>query len=221
MFAGGRRDQDGPRPGTRDLVQITDQLQAVSRQAGPHLRTHADVYSALLAFTRGDWETVNAFAMETDRLMRSSPTTAFCVSAAIMLATGALTQARAGRVEEARALVRRMDAITYEKVVPAALRAMGLAFTGDRVEIDATPSNVTNRLPYLTLAAVATRRHEEALALAGQLEADAGGGARFYAALAQAVREEVERDRKGTVPAHALLRELGYSGWSDVLSARA
>ena len=108
-----------------DLAQITDQLQAVSRQAGPHLRTHADVYSALLAFTRGDWEKVNAFAVETDRLMRSSPTTAFCVSAAIMLATGALAQARAGRFEEARALVRRMDAITYEKVVSAALRRWG------------------------------------------------------------------------------------------------
>jgi len=52
---------------------------------------------------------------------------------------------------------------------------MGLALTGDRVEIDATPSNVTNRLPYLTLAAVATRRHDEALALARQLEADAAG----------------------------------------------
>ena len=117
--------------------------------------------------------------------------------------------------------MRQLDALTYEKLVPAALRAMGLSFTGDRVEIDATPRNVTTRLPYLTLAAVATRRHDEALAIAGQLEADSRGGARFYAALAEAVREEVDRDRHGTLPNHALLKALGYFGWSDVLSARA
>jgi hypothetical protein len=80
---------------------------------------------------------------------------------------------------------------------------------------------VTTRLPYLTLAAVATGRHDEALAIAGQLEADSRGGARFYAALAEAAREEVDRDRHGTVPEHALLKALGYLGWSDVLSARA
>ena len=204
-----------------DLASLAERLWAMSRQTGPHLRTHAEVYTSQLAFARGDWETVARLASETDRLIRASPTTAFCVSAGITLANGAVVQARAGRAEEARALVRQLDALTYEKLVPAALRAMGLSFTGDRVEIDATPRNVTTRLPYLTLAAVATRRHDEALAIAGQLEADSRGGARFYAALAEAVREEVDRDRHGTVPKHALLRALGYLGWSDVLSARA
>ena len=204
-----------------DLSALAERLWTMSRRTGPHLRTHAEVYTSQLAFARGDWETVARLASETQGLIRSSPTTAFCVSAGITLANGAVVQARAGRADEARALVRQLETITYEKVVPAALKAMGLAFTGDRVEIDTTPRNVTTRLPYLTLAAVATQRHDEALALAGQLEADAGGGARFYAALAQAVREEVDRDRNGTVPTHALLHELGYSGWSDALSARA
>jgi hypothetical protein len=175
----------------------------------------------MLAFTRGDWDAVARRASETEELIRSNPTTAFCVSAGISLALGAVVQARAGHADEARALVRRLDAITYEKVVPAALKAMGLAFTGDRVEIDATPMNVPSRMAYIAVAAVATKRHDEALALAEQLETGARGGARFHAALAQAVREEVARDGGGPTPTHALLREIGYAGWSELLSARA
>jgi hypothetical protein len=204
-----------------DLASVAERLWAVSRQTGPHLRTHGDVYSSQLAFARGDWDAVAALAADTDRLIRSSPATVFCVSAGIILANGAVVHARAGRADEARALTRQVDTITYERVVPAALTAMGLAFTGDRVTIDATPQNVTTRLPFLAAAAVATRRHDEALAIADALEADARGGARFYAALAQAVREEVARDEGGPFPTHALLKEIGYAGWSDVLSARA
>ena len=175
----------------------------------------------MLAFARGEWDAVARLAAETDELIRSNPTTAFCVSAGVTLANGAVVQARAGRADDARALVRRLDAITYERVVPAALRAMGLAFTGDRVEIDPTPMNVPSRMPYLTLAAVVTRRHDEALALAEQLETGAKGGARFHTALAQAVREEVARDKGDPAPTHALLKEIGYLGWSELLSARA
>jgi class 3 adenylate cyclase len=204
-----------------ELASVAERLLATSRQAGPHLRTHAEVYASHLAFARGEWDEVARLATDADQLIRSSPTTVFCVSAGIMLANGAVVHARAGRAEEARALIRQVDAIAYEKVVPAALKAMGLAFTGDRVAIDVTPQNVTSRLPFLAAAAVATRRHDEALALAEALEADARGGARFYAALAQAVREEVARDRGGAPPTHALLKEIGYAGWSDVFSARA
>lgn len=204
-----------------ELADVTDRLVAIGRQAGPHLRTHADVYSSHLAFARGDWDTVARIAAETDRLIKASPTTVFCVSAGIILGNGAVVRARGGHPDEARAIARVIEGIAYERMVPAALKAMGLAFTGDRVEIDAAPRNVTMRLPFLAVAAVATGRHAEALAIADQLDADARGGARFYAALAQAVREEVARDTGGAAPTHALLKQIGYVGWSDVLSARA
>ena len=204
-----------------DLAAVTDELRAIGRRAGPHLRTHAEVYGSFLAFGRGDWDAVARVASETDQLIRSNPTTAFCVSAGISLALGAAVQARAGRAEEARALVKRFDGISYEKVMPEALRAFGLAFTGDRVRIDTVPNKVHSRLPFLSVAAVATGRNDEALVLAEQLEADSRGGAHFYGALAQAVREEVARDRDGTVPTHALLEQIGYTGWSELLSARA
>jgi hypothetical protein len=204
-----------------DLASAADRLWTASRQAGPHLRTHAEVFASQLAFARADWDAVARLAADTDRLIRSSPTTVFCVSAGIMLANGAVVHARAGRADEARVLIRQVDAISYERVVPAALTAMGLAFTGDRVTIDATPQSVPTRLPFLAVAAVATRRHDEALAIADALEADARGGARFYAALAEAVREEVAHDRTGAVPGHAKLKEIGFAGWSEVLLARA
>ena len=204
-----------------ELTAITERLLAIGRRAGPHLRTHAEVYATFLAFGRGDWGAVARLASDTDLLMRASPTTAFCVSAGITLACGALVQARKGRAEEARALIKRLDGITYERVMPAALRAFGLAFTGDRVEIDAAPNLVHTRLMFLAVAAVATKRHPEALAIADALEADARGGARYFAALAQAVREEVARDEGGPPPTHALLKEIGYVGWSELLSARA
>jgi class 3 adenylate cyclase len=44
--------------------------------------------------------------------------------------------------------------------------------------------------------------------------------ARFWAALAEAIREEVARDRGGPEPKHAGLRAIGYVGWSELLSAR-
>jgi hypothetical protein len=30
----------------------------------------------------------------------------------------------------------------------------------------------------------------------------------------------VERDRNGAIPTHALLKEIGYVGWSELLSQR-
>jgi len=204
-----------------ELAEVTGELVSTTRHTGPHLRTHADVYESHLAFARGDWESVGRLAAETDRLIKSSPTTVFCVSAGILLGNGAVVRARAGHPDEARAIARVIKAITYERMVPASLEAMALAFTGDRVEIDAAPNIVALRLPFLAIATVATRRHDEALAVADQLDANARGGARFYAALAQAVREEVARDRRGTPPTHALLKEIGYTGWSEILSARA
>ena len=35
------------------------------------------------------------------------------------------------------------------------------------------------------------------------------------------LREEVARDQGGPPPTHTLLKEIGYAGWSEVLSARA
>lgn len=62
--------------------------------------------------------------------------------------------------------------------------------------------------------------HDRALSIADELQARSHGGARFFAAMAEALREEVARDAGGPPPVHTQLREIGYVGWSELLSAR-
>jgi hypothetical protein len=91
------------------------------------------------------------------------------------------------------------------------------AFLGDQPREDRVPEPGPNGL----LAFVVLRRHAAALEIATGLDQRARGGAKFYAALAEAAREEVARDRGGPIPTHALLKDIGYVGWSELLSARA
>ena len=211
-FRGGRLEQ---------VSSIAETSRALSRHMGPHLRTHADVWVSHAAVARGDWDVVLRVAEETDALMRSATTTAFCTSAVAILGNGALVQVRAGHVDDARALARRMRAITYDTVSTAAFEAFSLVLTGERFDFAGMRRGQPMGQVQLAAATVIGRDHPTALALAGELEGQSRGGARFYAALAEAVREEVDRDRNGTVPKHALLKGIGYVGWSEILGLRA
>ncbi|HEY7625105.1 MAG TPA: AAA family ATPase [Candidatus Limnocylindria bacterium] len=202
------------------LESIAAELVAMSRRMGPHLRTHADVYAVWAAVDRGDWAKVRELARETRRLVTTSPGTAFCSSAAILLAFGAAMEARAGRGDEARALATPIAAATYDAWVRSDLAAFALIYTGERAAgTNRELSSVA--IPFAAVVAVAAGDHDRALAIASDLERRSHGGARFFAALAEAIREEVARDRTGATPAHANLRALGYVGWSELLEARA
>lgn len=197
------------------LERTAAQLVEMSRRMGPHLRSHADVYASEAAVARGDWATVARLAGENERLIRSSPATAFCSAAATVLAFGAVVHARAGRSDEARALAREIAATTSESQGLRDLTAFALAFTGAAVD----PDVLSGAAGAVTAAAVGA--HDRALGLAAELEAQSRGGAQFHAALAEALREEVARDRGGPGPRHAALRAIGYVGWSELLSSRA
>jgi hypothetical protein len=203
-----------------DLADQRDQAAAIvamSQRMGPHLRTHADNVQSTASVAAGEWDTVARLAAATDELMRSSPGTAFCGAAGMVLARGAVVHAWAGRADEARALARRIDTITSGQERAPLITALALLFTEAGSATPPPPG-----LPqWRAVIAVASRQHGVALEIADQLDVDARGGARFYAALAEAVREEVERDRNGTIPKHALLNEIGYVGWSDLLTQRA
>jgi hypothetical protein len=192
----------------------------MSRRMGPHLRTHADVYAAWAAVDRADWAQVRDLARETRRLVTMSPGTAFCSSAAIVLAFGAATEAREGRGDEARALAAPIASATYDAWVRGDLAAFALIFTGKRAA--GTNEELSSlAIPFAAVVAVATRDHDRALAIAADLERRSRGGARFFAALADGVREEVARDRDGSEPKHEALRALGYEGWHELLAARS
>jgi class 3 adenylate cyclase len=203
------------RGGNRDaLEELARELVAMSRRMGPHLRSHADVFATFAAVARADWPTVVRLAGETDRVIRVSPHTAFCSAAATILAFGAAAHARAGRPEEARALAQ-IGAATSGSQDVRDLVAFARAFTGESVDQEHLYGAAG------AITAVVIRAHERALSIARVLEAQSHGGARFLAALAEAVREEVEKDRGGPSPRHAALRAIGYLGWSELVAARA
>ena len=196
------------------LEKVSQDLVSMSRRMGPHLRSHADLYAAQAAVARADWAEVIRLALETDRVMRSSPATAFCSSAGTVLAYGALAEARGGHPEETRALAQRIRATTSEEQGVRDLIAFALVLLGEPIDADVLAG------PTGAVTALAAGSHERALAIAGDLEAQARGGARFLAALAEAIREEVARDKGGPEPKHAGLRALGYVGWSELVSSR-
>lgn len=200
-----------------DLWRQADAIVAMSRRMGPHLRTHADATQGTAALAAGDWETVIHLATATDRLMQSSPGTPFCTAAGFLLAAGAVAHARAGRADEARALARGIATITAGQDRAPLLTAIALLFNGTAV---AGPPPAGSPV-WGAVIAVASRQHEIALERADRLDAQATGGARFYAAVAEAIREEVARDDDGAAPRHAMLKEIGYVGWSELLGARA
>jgi hypothetical protein len=181
---------------------------------GPHLRSHADLYASQAALARADWAEVIRLALETDRVMRSSPATAFCSSAGTVLAYGALAQARAGHPEETRSLAQRIRATTSEEQGVLDLIAFALVLLGEPIDAGLLAG------PTGAVTALAARSHDRALAIAGDLETQARGGARFWAALSEAIREEVAHDRGGPETKHAALRAIGYVGWSELLSSR-
>jgi class 3 adenylate cyclase len=206
------------------LQRLATELVAMSRRMGPHLRTHADVYAAHLAVAQGDWDTVRAIAIQTDRLMRSSPGTAFCSAAGTILAFGAIAHARSGLADEARALAEQIADTSYTKFdawVLDDLVTFALVLAGQPGRRTSGTGPSPYPLPFAAVAAVVSKDHDGTLAIADDLEKRSHGGARFFAALAEAMREEVARDRGGPVPIHAALREIGYIGWSELLSARA
>jgi hypothetical protein len=146
--------------------------------------------------------------------MRESPRTAFCSSAGVILAYGAVAQGRTGHFDEARALVERIPLNAIDEITRRDLVTFGLAFAGEPAEGEIAST------VWGGVTAVASRAHEQALAIANEFAGFSRTGAHFYGALADAIREEVAHDRGGPTPTHRALRQIGYVGWGEVLSAR-
>jgi len=200
-----------------DLPRLEDyavRIVAMSRRMGPHLRTHADAYAAHTALARGDWPKLLALGEETGRLVRGSPDTAFCSNAGILLAYGAAAHGKTGRGNEARALAQQIPTNTIDDISRRDLIGFALVFAGIPAEGEIPPTY------WGGVTAVVSRSHDRALEIANRLAERSGRGGRFFSAIAAAIREEVAHDRGGPEPTHKELREIGYIGWSELLSAR-
>jgi class 3 adenylate cyclase len=200
-----------------DLPRLADyavRIVAMSRRMGPHLRTHADAYAANAALAGGDWQNLLTLGEDTARLVRESPGTAFCSNAGIVMAYGAAAHGKAGRANEARALAEQIPTNTIDDISRRDLIAFALVFAGVPAQGDIAETH------WGGVTAVVSRSHDRALAIANTLAIRSGRGGRFFGALADAIREEVAHDRGGPEPTHKGLREIGYIGWSELLSAR-
>jgi hypothetical protein len=200
-----------------DLARLDDytvRIVAMSRRMGPHLRTHADAYTAHTALARGDWSGLLALGEDTARLVRGSPGTAFCSNAGILLAYGAAAHGKAGRGNEARALAQQIPTNTIDDISRRDLIGFALVFAGIPAQGEIPPTY------WGGVTAVVSRSHDRALEIANKLAERSSRGGRFFSAIADAIREEVAHDHGGPEPTHNGLREIGYIGWSELLSAR-
>ena len=194
---------------------------ALARPMGAHLRSHAALFPSIAAFVRGDWEALEAGAAQAARLIAESPGTKFCAVAAVVLAYGGLAHGARGRTEEARALLGRIDALGLPFPQTLSMsRALALLFSAEPLG-DPPPDPALHAAAQWAIVAVIRRRHTDAERLAERMAATAATGGRGYAAIAEAVREELAHDRGGPEPRHEALRQLGYVGLSELFRRRA
>ena len=202
------------------LDELARAAAAMARPMGPHLRSHGAQLAGFAALLRGDWDALESGALEVTRLVSESPGTQFCAMPALVLAYGGLAHGSRGKLEEARAQLRQIDALglPFLQVLRLA-RALALLFSDEPLaELPSDP--LLETATEWALVAVVRRRHAEAARLAERMAATAATGGWGYAAIAEAVREELAHDAGGPEPRHASLREIGYTGVSALLRRR-
>lgn len=218
--------------GLGNLVQAEETarlLDAASAAWGPHLRTHAYRGSCHVGLARGDWRGLCDLAADVQRLVADHPHTPFCYAVTTATAFAAVAHALEARWTEARALLARAETplqaepFEREAVLLLAYGTLGRRRDAERLirEVEAlglpVPWHFRRAQAVVLTMLQAWEPLEEALAA---LEAAASGGSQYLAALVSGIREERTAARGGPAPRHDGLRELGYLGWSQLLSHR-
>jgi len=202
------------------LDEIAGEAALLARPMGPHLRSHAATLAGFAALVRGDWDALEGGAAHIARLVSESPGTKFCMMAALVLAYGGLAHGLRGRAEEARAQVRQIDALDLPfRQLLKMTRALALLFSSEPLG-ELPPDPALASCTEWVVVAVVRRRHADAQRLAERMAATAVTGGRGYAAIAEAVREELAHDAGGPEPQHAALHQIGYVGLSQLLRRR-
>ncbi|HEV2010990.1 MAG TPA: hypothetical protein VGS17_08205, partial [Candidatus Limnocylindria bacterium] len=200
--------------------RLADELARRTRAAGPHISSHALGVQAWQAEYEGDWATVRRLAGEFLALARANEGTTFCAGGGTpVLAAGSIAEARAGRMDEARALLGRARAYIRE---PDELHQLGTAsaILGDRAGLIPPAPDERWGWEDHAIACVISGDRERAAAILPRLDQWAEQGSWLSGAIADAVRDELA-GRGVSGPGHARLRERGYNGPSDVLGMRS
>ncbi|HEY8655355.1 MAG TPA: adenylate/guanylate cyclase domain-containing protein [Candidatus Limnocylindria bacterium] len=205
---------DGPR-----LNEIAEQALALGRPMGPHLRSHAAALAGFSALAHGDWTTLEAEAMQMTRRIAESPGTKFCVMAALLLGYSGLARGLRDRAEEMRALARQIDALGLPPAQLQMARSLALLLSEEPLGDQQGDPPLEAAAEWAVIAVVRRRKHD-AERLADRMAAVAATGGMGYAAIAEAVREELAHDAGGPAPRHEALARIGYLGLSELLRRR-
>ena len=169
-------------------------------------------------------------AADTERLVSEHPETAFCYAVSTALAFAATASAIEGEDFEARGLLSRAEVplqaepLERESVLLLASGAVGRSDKVDELrrmtrQRYAAPLWYFNRMEAVVLTML-ERWDEVDEVLPGLERVAAKGDSRYVPALVAAIREEVRAARGGPAATHRMLKELGYAGWSQLLSYR-
>ena len=211
-----------------EAQEVTRQLRVANASRGPHLQTHTHREECHVLLAQGDWHGLCELAAETERLVTGHPDTAFCYAVTSVRAFAAIAHALQGRQSEADALLRRAEEplqaepLERESVL---LLANGVAGRWDQVgelrrqvrEGPTPPFWFFKRMEAVVLTML--ERWDEVDDALQPIER-AGTESRYLRALVAAIREEMAAARGGQAPAHTMLRELGFCGWSQLLAYR-
>ena len=200
--------------------RLTQELILRTRTAGPHVWSHTLGLQAWQAEAEGAWPTVRRLVGEFLALAQANEGTAFCVDGGTaVLAAGSIAEAREGRLDEARVLLRRAGAYVKDPGMLHTL-ATASAIIGDRSEVVPPEPDARWGWEDYATACVILGDAERAGAVLPRLDRWAEQGSWLSGATADAIRDELA-GRGTTGPGHARLRERGYHGPSDVLGMRS
>ena len=214
----------------KEAVDLAARYLADTASRGPHLRTHAYREQCHVLLAQGHWRGLRELAADTERLVSDHPETAFCYAVSTAIAFAAVASAIEGDVPEARALLSRAEVplqaepLERESVLLLASGAVGRSDKVDELrrmtrQRYPAPLWFFNRMEAVVLTML--ERWDEVDELLPPLERVAAeGGSRYVAALVAAIREEMTAARAGPAATHRMLQELGYMGWSRLLSYR-
>ena len=212
-----------------EAQEVTQRLRAASASRGPHLRTHAHREECHVLLAQGNWHGLCELAAETERLVEKHADTAFCYAVTSVRAFAAIAHILEGRDGEAdKILMRAEEPLQAEPLERESvlLLANGVAGRLDKVaelrrqvrEGPTPPFWFFKRMEAVVLTML--ERWDEVDDALRPIERIAGTDSRYLHALVAAIREEMAETRGGPAPAHQLLRELGYGGWSQLLAYR-
>jgi hypothetical protein len=168
--------------------------------------------------------------IDVERLVKDHPGTPFCYAVTVARAFAAVAQMVEGHAGGARAMLTDAEApfqaepFDRESVLLLAYGVLGRRAQAERLIRECRERGLLTPPWYFYRAEAVALTMLEAWEVLDDtlslLTVAASRGSQYLEGLIAAIREEVAAARGGPRPLHAQLRDLGYLGWSELVSFR-